>query len=194
MGGMVGLTATWATALAVLPLFERVLPIIEAQPESVSGGTVLRSLSGRIEFEHVTFRYPSAESDTLQNVSFHIRPGEYVAFVGPSGAGKSTVYRLLLGFERPTAGSVLLDGHDLLSLNLDAMRRQFGVVLQNGQLTPASIFMNIVGEASLTEKEAWGRGARGPASLRTSRICRWGCTRRFRRAESVCPAVRGSVF
>ena len=155
MGGMVGLTATWATALAVLPLFERVLPIIEEQPESVSGGTVLRSLSGRIEFEHVTFRYPSAESDTLQNVSFHIRPGEYVAFVGPSGAGKSTVYRLLLGFERPTAGTVLLDGHDLLSLNLDAMRRQFGVVLQNGQLTPASIFMNIVGEASLTEQEAW---------------------------------------
>ena len=155
MGGMVGLTATWATALAVLPLFERVLPIIEAQPESVSGGTVLRSLSGRIEFEHVTFRYPSAERDTLQNVSFHIRPGEYVAFVGPSGAGKSTVYRLLLGFERPTAGTVLLDGHDLLSLNLDAMRRQFGVVLQNGQLTPASIFMNIAGEASLTEKEAW---------------------------------------
>ena len=155
MGGMVGLTATWATALAVLPLFERVMPIIEAQPESVSGGTVLRSLSGRIEFEHVTFRYPSAERDTLQDVSFHIRPGEYVAFVGPSGAGKSTVYRLLLGFERPTAGTVLLDGHDLLSLDLDAMRRQFGVVLQNGQLTPASIFLNIAGEASLTEKEVW---------------------------------------
>ena len=154
MGGMVGLTATWATALAVLPLFERVMPIIEAQPESVSGGTVLRSLSGRIEFEHVTFRYPSAERDTLRNVSFHIRPGEYVAFVGPSGAGKSTLYRLLLGFERPTAGSVLLDGHDLLSLDLDAMRRQLGVVLQNGQLTPASIFLNIAGEASLTEKEA----------------------------------------
>ena len=155
MGGMVGLTATWATAVAVLPLFERVLPIIEAQPESVGGGTVLRSLSGRIEFEHVTFRYPSAERDTLQDVSFHIRPGEYVAFVGPSGAGKSTLYRLLLGFERPMAGSVLLDGHDLLSLNLDAMRRQLGVVLQNGQLTPASIFMNIAGEAPLTERDAW---------------------------------------
>ena len=155
MGGMVGLTATWATALAVLPLFERVLPIIEAQPESVSGGTVLRSLSGRIEFEHVTFRYPSVDRDTLQDVSFHIRPGEYVAFVGPSGAGKSTLYRLLLGFERPMAGSVLLDGHDLLSLDLDAMRRQFGVVLQNGQVTPASIFTNIAGEAPLTEREAW---------------------------------------
>lgn len=155
MGGMVGLTATWTTALAVLPLFERVLPIIEAQPESVSGGTVLRSLSGRIEFEHVTFRYPSAERDTLRDVSFQIGPGEYVAFVGPSGAGKSTLYRLLLGFERPMAGSVLLDGHDLLSLDLDAMRRQLGVVLQNGQLASASIFMNIAGDAPLTEREAW---------------------------------------
>ena len=153
MGGMLGLTATWATAVAVLPLFERVMPIIEAQPESVSGGTVLPGLSGRIEFEHVTFRYPSAKRDTLQDVSFHIRPGEYVAFVGPSGAGKSTLYRLLLGFERPTAGSVLLDGHDLLSLDLDAMRRQLGVVVQNGQLTPGSIYMNVAGDAPLTEKE-----------------------------------------
>ena len=155
MGGMVGLTATWATAVAVLPLFERVMPIIKAQPESVSGATVLRSLSGRIEFEHVTFRYSSAERDTLKDVSFHISPGEYVAFVGPSGAGKSTLYRLLLGFERPVAGSVLLDGHDLLSLNLEAVRRQFGVVLQNGRITPASIFLNIAGDAPLTEKEAW---------------------------------------
>ena len=153
MGGMVGLTATWATVVAVLPLFERVMPIIEAQPESVSGGTVLPGVSGRIEFEHVTFRYPSAERDTLRNVTFHIRPGEYVAFVGPSGAGKSSLYRLLLGFERPTAGSVLLDGHDLLSLNLDAMRRRLGVVLQNGQLAPGSILMNVAGEASLTETE-----------------------------------------
>ena len=155
MGGMVGLTATWTTVVAVLPLFERVMPIIEAQPESVPGGTVLSGLSGRIEFEHVTFRYPAAERDTLADVSFHIQPGEYVAFVGTSGAGKSTLYRLLLGFERPTAGSVLLDGHDLRSLDLGAMRRQMGVVLQNGQLAPDSIFRNIAGEASLTDDEAW---------------------------------------
>ena len=155
MGGVTGLTATWVTVVTVLPLFERVMPIIEAQPESADGSTVLRGVSGRIEFEHVTFRYPSAARDTLQDVSFHIRPGEYVAFVGPSGAGKSTVYRLLLGFERPTAGSVLIDGHDLLSLDLGAMRSHLGVVLQNGQLVPDTIFKNIAGETPLTEAEAW---------------------------------------
>ena len=155
MGGMVGLTATWAAVVAVLPLFERVMPIIEAQPESVAGGTVLPGLSGLMEFEHVTFRYPSAERDTLQDVSFQIRPGEYVAFVGPSGAGKSTLYRLLLGFERPTTGTVLFDGHDLLSLDLDAMRRHMGVVLQHGQLVPDTILRNITGEAPLTQEDAW---------------------------------------
>ena len=155
MGSMVGLTATLTTVVAVRPLFERVMPIIEAQPESVVRGTVLPNLSGRVEFEHVTFRHPAAERDTLKDVSFSIRPGEYVAFVGQSGAGKSTLFRLLLGFERPGAGSVLLDGHDVLSLDLAAMRRQMGVVLQNGQLAPDSIFRNIAGEASLTHGEAW---------------------------------------
>ena len=155
VGGVTGLTATWATVAAVLPLFERVLPIIETKPESVPGATVLPEVTGKIECESVTFRYPSAASDTLRNVSFQIRPGEYVAFLGPSGAGKSTLYRLLLGFERPTAGSVLLDGHDLLSLDLSAMRSHLGVVLQNGQIVPDSIIKVISGEAPLTMEEVW---------------------------------------
>ncbi len=154
MTGMTGLTATLATVVAVLPLFERVQPIIESQPESV-GGTALPDISGRIECEHVTFRYPSASRDTLQDISFHIRPGEYVAFIGPSGAGKSTLYRLLLGFERPTSGAVLVDGHDLLTLDLGAMRRHMGVVLQNGQLVPDSIMRIIAGEVPMTQREVW---------------------------------------
>lgn len=155
VAGVTGLTASWTTVAAVLPLFERVLPIIKAQPESVHGGVILPALSGRIEFENVSFRYPSAARDTLQDIGFRIAPGEYVAFVGSSGAGKSTLYRLLLGFERPTAGSVLIDGHDLGSLDLGAMRRQMGVVLQNGQLVPDSIFRNLVGEGELTRDAAW---------------------------------------
>ena len=155
VGGVIGLSATWASVVAILPLFERVQPIIEERPESAMGATVLPDVSGHLECEHVTFRYPAAARDTVSDVSFHIQPGEYVAFVGPSGSGKSTLYRLLLGFERPTSGSVLVDGHDLLSLNLPAMRRHFGVVLQNGQLVPDTIFRIIAGEAALTMDEAW---------------------------------------
>ena len=155
MGALLGVTAAWTTTVAVLPLFERVKPILEAQPESAPGSKVLPNLTGRIEFEHVRFRYPMAECDTLADVSFHIHPGEYVAFVGPSGAGKSTLHRLLLGFERPSSGSVLVDGHDLLSVDLSAMRGQMGVVLQNGQLTPGSILNNVADGAPLTDTEAW---------------------------------------
>ena len=153
LGGATSLTATLTTVVTVLPLFERVMPIIKAQPESV-GGAALPDVSGRIEFEHVSFRYPSAARDALQDVTFDIRPGDYVAFLGPSGSGKSTLFRLLLGFERPTAGSVLLDGHDLLSLDLRSMRRHFGVVLQDGQIVPDNIYKIIAGEAPLTEAEA----------------------------------------
>ena len=155
MGALLGTTAAWTTVVAVKPLFERVKPILEAEPESPPGSNVLRGLTGRIEFEHVTFCYPMAEHDTLSDVSFHIRPGEYVAFAGPSGAGKSTLTRLVLGSERPTSGSVLLDGHDLLSVDLSSMRGQMGVVLQNGQLAPDSILNNIADGAPISEAEAW---------------------------------------
>lgn len=153
MAGATGLTATLTTVVTALPLFERVMPIIKAEPESV-GGAALPDVSGQIEFENVSFRYPSAPRDSLQDISFDIRRGEYVAFLGPSGSGKSTLFRLLLGFERPTAGSVLLDGHDLLSLDLRSMRRHFGVVLQDGQIVPDNIYKIIAGEAPLTEREA----------------------------------------
>ena len=153
MGALLGTTAAWTTAVSALPLFERVKPILEAQPESAPGSKVLPSLAGRIEFEHVRFRYPMAERETLADVSFQVSPGEYVAFVGPTGAGKSTLYRMLLGFERPSSGSVLLDGHDLLSVDLSGMRRQMGVVLQNGQLAPDSILNNVADGAPLTREE-----------------------------------------
>ena len=62
----------------------------------------------------------------------HVNPGEFVAIVGPTGCGKSTLLRLLLGFENPTSGAVLYDGQDLADLDLQAVRRQCGIVLQDG--------------------------------------------------------------
>lgn len=82
-------------------------------------------------------------------------PGEFIALIGGSGSGKSTILRLLLGFETPIAGSIYYDGQDLSGLDVDAVRRQLGVVLQNGQLSSASIFENIAGGAQITLDEAW---------------------------------------
>ena len=154
-GAMVGLTGAWTIVVSAIPLFERVQPILEEAPETQAGSLDPGDLTGDIEFVDVTFRYLPEGPDAVSAASFHIRPGDYVAFVGSSGSGKSTVYRLLLGFEKPDAGAVFLDRHDLASLNLPAVRRRMGVVLQGGQLVAGSIFENIAGNTPLTTAEAW---------------------------------------
>ena len=155
IGAVVALTTSATTAIAVVPLFERVRPIINARPETSGKSVELSDIKGELEFSNVTFRYGAEEANAIENVSFRIRQGDYVAFVGPSGCGKSTVFRLLLGFERPESGTVFLDGNDLSSLDLTALRRRMGVVLQNGQIVAGNIFENIAGMSQLTDEEAW---------------------------------------
>jgi ABC-type bacteriocin/lantibiotic exporter with double-glycine peptidase domain len=87
-------------------------------------------------------------------VSLHIEPGEFIALVGPSGSGKSTLFRLLLGFETPEAGAIYFDGQDLTTLDIQEVRRQMGVVLQNGRLLTGTILENIIGSSLLTIAEA----------------------------------------
>jgi ABC-type bacteriocin/lantibiotic exporter with double-glycine peptidase domain len=91
----------------------------------------------------------------LRDVSFAVEPGEFVAIVGPTGSGKSSILRLLLGFEAPASGSVLFDGQDLAQLRAAAVRRQCGVVLQNGSLLAGDIKTNIIGSTSHTIDDAW---------------------------------------
>jgi ATP-binding cassette subfamily C protein len=112
-------------------------------------------LIGRIVMDHVTFRYRNDGPLTLDNISISAEPGDFIAIVGGSGSGKSTIFRLLLGFETPEEGTIYYDGQDLSGLDVDAVRRQLGVVLQNGKLTSASIFENIAGGAQITLDEAW---------------------------------------
>ncbi len=83
------------------------------------------------------------------------KPGEFIAIVGPSGSGKSTIVRLLLGFETPEAGTIFYDGRDLSGLDIAAVRRQLGVVLQNGRIMSGSIWENIAGGTIVTQDEAW---------------------------------------
>jgi ATP-binding cassette subfamily C protein len=112
-------------------------------------------LKGNIELNHVTFRYKPNTPPVLRDASMSVQPGQFVAFVGPSGSGKSTVFRLLLGFEIPESGVIYYDGQDLAGLDVEEVRRQMGVVLQNGKLVNADIFTNIVGSAPLTLEDAW---------------------------------------
>ena len=78
-----------------------------------------------------------------------------MALVGPSGAGKSTVTRLLLGFESPEDGQILYDGRDLNDLDLTLVRRQMGVVVQQGTILRASVLKNIIGSVSHDIDAAW---------------------------------------
>ena len=150
-----GLTAAWTVVVTAVPFFERVKPIIHERPEISTGSGDPGELMGAIEFANVTFRYSPESPNVTDGVSFHIRPGDYIAFVGPSGSGKSTLYRLMLGFERPNSGAIFFDGNDLAGLNLAMLRRQLGVVLQNGKTTVDSIYKNIAASTDLTLDAAW---------------------------------------
>ncbi len=144
--------------LELLPTFERLRPILEERPEFAAAVIEPVRLYGAIALNHVSFRYPGQDQGTkvLDDVSLHVRPGEFVAIVGPSGAGKSTIMRLLLGFEAPDSGSVTYDGRELATLDLRDMRRQIGVVLQQAQLLPTDIVGNIIGFAPLLNiDDAW---------------------------------------
>ncbi|MEU1854128.1 NHLP bacteriocin export ABC transporter permease/ATPase subunit [Streptomyces sp. NPDC019990] len=148
------LTGSFVSAVAALPLFEEIKPVLDATPEVRTANTRPGPLSGALEARRLSFRYSDDGPLVLDDVSFEVRPGEFVAIVGPSGCGKSTLLRLLIGFDRPLSGSVLYDGQDLAALDQSAVRRQCGVVLQHAQPFTGSILDVICGTEPYTPEEA----------------------------------------
>ncbi|SEF16386.1 NHLP bacteriocin export ABC transporter permease/ATPase subunit [Streptomyces sp. Ag109_O5-10] len=148
------LTGSFVSAVAALPLFEEIKPVLEAAPEVRTASTRPGPLSGAVEARRLSFRYSDDGPLVLDDVSFAVRPGEFVAVVGPSGCGKSTLLRLLIGFDKPVSGSVLYDGQDLGALDQSAVRRQCGVVLQHAQPFTGSILDVICGTEPYTPEEA----------------------------------------
>ena len=119
--------------------------ILNAQPEPSSRPTraPLPAIRGRIEFEHVTFRYRVDAPEVLHDITLSVAPGQVVGIVGSSGSGKSTLTKLIQRLYMPESGRVLVDGVDLAMVDVAWLRRQIGVVLQENILFNQSVRDNI---------------------------------------------------
>ena len=136
-------------------LWIRTRTILDETPEVDATKTSIGRLRGRIDIEHATFRYRDDGPLTLDDVTIHAEPGQCIALTGPSGSGKSTILNLLLHFETPMSGAIYLDGQELSSLDITAVRRQIGVVTQDGKIMSGSIFENIACGGYCTMEQAW---------------------------------------
>ena len=136
-------------------LWEQTRTILAQKPEADAGQIHPGRLCGAVQMENLTFRYRSFGPMTLDGISIQAEPGECIALTGPSGGGKSTLLNMLLRFEIPHSGAIYLDGRDLSSLDIAAVRRQIGVVTQDGRLMAGSLFENICGGGVNTMEEAW---------------------------------------
>ena len=136
---------------------ERIIELLEERPmvTDAPDARPLENVTGEVELRDVSFRYPGAGRDAAANVSLRARPGETVAIVGPSGAGKSTLARLLLRFDDPDSGAVLLDGHDLRGVTLESLRASVGLLLQE----------TLLPDVSVREAIAQGRPGAGDAEV-----------------------------
>jgi ATP-binding cassette subfamily C protein len=155
LAATLSLNTAFLTITGVVPVYERLRPILEAEPEVDDSKSDPGELSGAVEISNLSFRYHEEGPLILRNISLRIDPGEFVAIVGPSGSGKSTLFRLLMGFEKPEKGTVYYDGQDLDRLNIQAVRRQIGVVLQQSHASPTKLYKNIIGDTALTIEDAW---------------------------------------
>ena len=159
MASIGALASGISESLIAIPHITRLRPLISGEAELSDDRKSPGELSGAVELSRVTFRYASSGPPVLENVSLRIAQGEYVAIVGPSGSGKSSLFRLLLGFEKPESGTVFLDGKAIDTLDISAVRRQLGVVLQNGKLATGQHLRQYLRRRPAAARTGLGGGA-----------------------------------
>lgn len=149
--GFLSIAAARADASAV-----RIFEVLDSNIEVTDkpGAIALPPITGRVEFDHVSFKYPGDQGPVLSDVSFVVEPGQTIALLGATGSGKSTLVNLIPRFYDPTSGSVRIDGHDLRDVTLASLRSQIGIVLQETQLIRGTIRENIAfGKPDATDEE-----------------------------------------
>ncbi|MCB8952749.1 MAG: ABC transporter ATP-binding protein [Ardenticatenales bacterium] len=123
---------------------ERIFEILDASSEvaDVPDAAPMPPVRGQVQFENVSFAYFRGHK-VLDNISFTAAPGQVIALLGTTGSGKSTIINLIPRFYDPTAGRILIDGHDIRQVRLASLRDQIGIVLQESTLFAASVRENI---------------------------------------------------
>ncbi len=123
---------------------ERIFELLDTEPEITTALDAVEpgTLTGRIEYRNVSFRYTD-EEPVLEDVSLTIEPEQTVALVGPTGSGKTTIVNLLIRNYDTQAGSILVDGHDLRTVDIASLRQQIGVVPQDTFLFSGTVMDNI---------------------------------------------------
>ena len=134
---------------------ERIFEILDTDAEIVDaeGVTQMPEIVGAVDFEHVGFSYEEG-INVLDDVSFHINPGETIALVGPTGAGKTTIVNLISRFYDIQKGMIKVDGHDIKKVSIESLRQQMGIMTQDNFLFTGTIRENIAyGKLDATDEE-----------------------------------------
>ncbi len=135
---------------------ERIDEVIrtESSIEDAKNPEELREHKGVIRFSHVSFRYPGAEADVLEDIDFTAEPGKTTAIIGSTGCGKSTLVNLIPRLYDVTGGSVTLDGQDIRNIRMEDLREEIGFVPQKGVLFSGTIASNLrFGKRDATDEQ-----------------------------------------
>ena len=152
------LSQVYTTYQSGMAALDKIFSLLDVEPDLVDApdAVELGSLRGEIELRDVSFCYGAGDDEVwaVKDLSLKVPPGQTVALVGATGAGKSTIAKLVARFYDPTSGAVLVDGHDLRSVTQASLRRQLGIVPQEGFLFSGTIGENIAfGRPDATEDE-----------------------------------------
>ncbi|MFQ3577984.1 MAG: ABC transporter ATP-binding protein [Verrucomicrobiia bacterium] len=144
---------------------ERIFDLLDTDPEvrDLPDAKPLPRLRGEVEFRKVSFKYPSTPGDTwvLEEISFHLQPGQTLALVGPTGSGKTSIISLLARFYEPWRGAVLVDGINIQTATLHSLHRQIGIVTQENFLFTGSIMENLkFGRPNASDDEVYAAARR----------------------------------